>query len=126
MARQAIHTAEAPASPLYSQGIKVGSLVYVTGTPGIDPATGELAGPTIQEQTRQALANCENILRAGGAGRENVAEVHVLLANPGDFAAFNEAYAGFFAADPPTRYCSKLGVAVPGMLVSIKMTAVID
>jgi 2-iminobutanoate/2-iminopropanoate deaminase len=126
MARQVIHTTQAPSSPLYSQGIKVGSSVYVSGTAGIDPATGRFAGPTIREQTRQALDNCANILRAGGAERDHVVEVHVLLANPDDFAAFNEEYAKFFDFDLPTRYVSRLGVEVPELLVSIKMTAVID
>jgi 2-iminobutanoate/2-iminopropanoate deaminase len=126
MARQVIHTTEAPSSPLYSQGIKVGSFVYVTGMWGFDMATGKFAGPTIQEQARQALINCENVLRAGGATREHVVEVHVLLARPGDFAAFNEEYAKFFPVDPPIRYVSKLGAELPGMLVSIKMTAMIE
>jgi len=58
----------------------------VSGIVGIDPGTNLLAGLTIQEQTRQALVNCENILRAAGAKLENVVEVHVLLAKPNDFA----------------------------------------
>jgi 2-iminobutanoate/2-iminopropanoate deaminase len=68
--------------------------------------------------------NCENILRAAGAKLENVVEVHVLLAKPGDFAGFNEEYAKVFPTDPPTRAVAKLGVELPNVLVSIKMTAV--
>ena len=67
MPRQIITTANAPSSPLYSQGVKAGPHVLVSGIVGIDPGTGSLAGDTIQDQTRQALANCEAILRAGGA-----------------------------------------------------------
>jgi hypothetical protein len=70
---------------------------------GIDPKTNQLAGSTIQEQTRQALINCENILRAADAELDDVVEVHVLLARPNDFAGLNEEYAKFFPTDPPTR-----------------------
>jgi 2-iminobutanoate/2-iminopropanoate deaminase len=80
---------------------------------------------TIQEQTRQALVNCANILRAAGATLENVVEVHVLLAKPNDFVGLNEEYAKFFPTDPPTRAVAKLGVELPNVLVSIKMTAVL-
>jgi 2-iminobutanoate/2-iminopropanoate deaminase len=124
--REILHTADAPtSSTLYSQGIKVGQTIYVTGMLGIDPKTNQPAGPTIQEQTRQALANCEAVLRAGGATRANVVEVQALLARPEDFAGLNEAYGKFFTADPPIRSVARLGPELPGFLVSIKMTAVL-
>jgi 2-iminobutanoate/2-iminopropanoate deaminase len=111
---------------LYAQGIKNGAHIHVSGMPGIDPATGQLAGSTIHEQTRQALANCSAVLEAGGAGLADVVEVGVLLTNPDDFAGMNEAYAIVFGADPPTRYVAKLGVLLPGVLVSIRMTAILS
>lgn len=125
MPRQIITAPNAPSSPLFSQGVKAGSQVFVSGTTGIDPSTGDLAGNVIQDQTRQALANCEAILRAGGASLDDVVEVGVLLANPADFAGMNEEYARWFPTDPPTRYAAKLGAEIPGLLVSIRMTAVI-
>jgi 2-iminobutanoate/2-iminopropanoate deaminase len=91
---------------------------------GTDPATGALAGQTIQEQTRQAIANCLAILEAGGAGYDDIVEVGVLLANPDDFVGLNEEYVRGFPTDPPVRYVAKLGVELPGVLVSIRMTAV--
>lgn len=123
MPRQIIVTADAPSSPLFSQGVKAGPLVLVSGTTGIDPRSGELAGPTIQQQTRQALSNCEAILRAGGASLDDVIEVGVLLSNPQDFRGMNEEYGRWFPSDPPTRYAAKLGPEIPGLLVSIRMTA---
>jgi 2-iminobutanoate/2-iminopropanoate deaminase len=124
--REVIRTTDAPSqSPLYSQAIKVGSTIYVTGTLGIDPKTNQPAGATVQEQTRQALLNCQAILRAGGAELGNVVEVQVLLARPQDFAGMNEAYAEFFRTDPPTRTTSRLGPELPNLLVSIAMTAVL-
>jgi 2-iminobutanoate/2-iminopropanoate deaminase len=123
--RQIIRTSDAPASALFSQAIRVSSTVYLSGITGIDPKTNQLAGSTIQEQTRQALINCENILRAADAVLDNVVEVHVLLTIPSDFAGLNEEYAKFFPTDPPTRAVAKLGVELPNLLVSIKMTAVL-
>jgi 2-iminobutanoate/2-iminopropanoate deaminase len=123
MPRQVIATAEAPSSPLFSQAVRAGPFVFVSGTVGIDPSTGSLAGGTIQEQTRQALTNCQAILQAGGAGLADVVEVGILLANPADFAGLNEEWAHWFPSDPPARYGVKLGVDVPGLLVSIRMTA---
>ena len=125
MTREIIRTSDAPSSPQYSQAIKVGSTIYVSGTTGIDPKTKQMAGSTIQEQTRQALANCESILRAAGATLENVVDVLVLLTRPSDFAGLNEEYAKFFPTDPPTRAVARLGVEIPNLLVSIKMTAVV-
>jgi reactive intermediate/imine deaminase len=125
MPRQTIITPSAPSSALYSQGVKAGSQIFVSGTTGIDPSTGDWAGSGIRDQTRQALANCEAVLQAGGASLDDVVEVGVLLSSPGDFAGMNEEYARWFPTDPPTRYAAKLGVEIPGLLVSIRMTAII-
>ena len=88
--RQVVTTPNAPASPLYGQAVKAGDHIYVSGLVGVDVTTGTLAGSTIKEQTRQALTNCEAVLRAAGATLEDVVEVGVLLTNPGDFAGMNE------------------------------------
>ena len=121
--REVISTPNAPSSPLYSQGVKAGAYVHVSGLVGVDVSTGNLAGRTIQEQTRQALTNCQAVLHAAGARMDDVVEVGVLLADPADFAGMNDAYATCFPAEPPTRYVAKLGVEIPGVLVSIRMTA---
>ena len=84
--REAINTPDAPSSGLYSQAVRAGHHIHVSGLVGIDVATGEPAGPTIQEQTRQALANCEAVLHSAGATLDDVVEVGVLLTNPADFA----------------------------------------
>jgi 2-iminobutanoate/2-iminopropanoate deaminase len=124
--KEIIRTADAPSSPLYSQAVKAGSTIYVSGMPGIDPKTGQPAGSTIQEQTRQAVRNCESILKAAGASLDDVVEVLVLLARPGDFAGLNEEYAKLFPVSPPARAVSKFGVELPNILVSFKMTAVLS
>ena len=120
--REVITTLNAPSSPLYSQAVKAGQHIYISGLVGIDVSTGRLAGSTIQEQTRQALTNCEAVLGAAGATLEDVVEVGVLLTNPADFEGMNEEYATWFPAEPPARYVAKLGVEIPDVLVSIRMT----
>jgi len=126
VSRQVIATENAPSSPLFSQGVKFGPHIVLSGIVGIDPSTGNLAGTTIQEQTRQAMNNCKAILQAGGASLDDVIEVGVLLSNPGDFSALNEEYETWFPTDPPTRYVAKLGVELPGLLVSIRMSAFVE
>ena len=121
--RKVIDTPNAPSSPLFSQAVRAGQHVYVSGLVGIDVSTGNLAGSTIQEQTRQALINCEAILHAAGATLDDVVEEGVLLTDPADFAGMNEEYATWFPANPPTRYVAKLGVEIANVLVSIRMTA---
>jgi 2-iminobutanoate/2-iminopropanoate deaminase len=121
--REVISTPNAPRSPLFSQGVKAGGHIYVSGLVGIDVSTGNLAGSTIQEQTRQALTNCQAVLQAAGATLQDVVEVGVLLTNPTDFAGMNDEYATWFPSEPPTRYVAKLGVEIPNVLVSIRMTA---
>jgi 2-iminobutanoate/2-iminopropanoate deaminase len=121
--REVISTPDAPGSPLYSQAVRAGQHIYVSGLVGIDVSTGHLAGSTIQEQTRQALTNCQAVLHAAGATLQDVVEVGVLLTNPTDFAGMNDEYGTWFPAEPPTRYVAKLGVEIPGVLVSIRMTA---
>jgi len=121
--KRIISTERAPSSPLYSQGVRAGSTIYVSGMVGIDVVTHALAGPTIQEQTLQSLRNCTAIVEAGGGTQGDIVHVTVLLTNPADFAGMNEAYAKVFTAEPPTRAVAKLGVELPDVLVSIMVTA---
>jgi 2-iminobutanoate/2-iminopropanoate deaminase len=122
--KQIIHTGDAPASPAYSQAVKAGNTIYVAGTTGVDVATGEFAGPTVQEQARQSLLNCQAILRAGGAELNDAVMVHTLLLRPEDADGLIEVFDEFFPDVRPPRCVSKLGVDRPGLLVSIAMVAV--
>jgi 2-iminobutanoate/2-iminopropanoate deaminase len=126
MIKERISTPEAPESPTYSQAVKVGPTVYVAGTPGIDPSTGDLAGPTIQAQARQSLRNCRAILRAAGAELSDAVMVHTLLLRPEDADGLIEVFDEFFPDVRPPRFVAKLGVERPGLLVSIAMVAVVS
>ena len=124
MPKEVISTPEAPESPAYSQAVKAGDTIYVAGTPGLDVKTGEFAGPTVTEQARQALRNCQAILRAGGAELSDAVMVHTLLMRPEDADGLIEVFEEFFPDVRPPRCVSKLGVDRPGLLVSIAMVAV--
>ena len=102
MPRHVIATAEAPSSPLFSQAVKAGPFVFVSGTVGIEPSTGSLAGATIQEQTRQALTNCQAILHAGDASLDDVVEVGSCSPTPQTSpASTRSGRAGFRPIHPP-------------------------
>ncbi|HTE74484.1 MAG TPA: RidA family protein [Actinomycetes bacterium] len=125
MPKEIIATADAPQNPAYSQAVKAGSTVYVAGTIGVDVATGEFAGTTIREQTRQALLNCQAILHAAGAELSDAVMVHVLLTRPDDAPGVTEVFEEFWPEVRPPRCVSKIGVDRPELLVSIAMTAVV-
>jgi len=126
MPRVVISTPDAPEYPTYSQAVKVGNTIYVAGTTGVDVSTGDFAGPTVQEQARQSLRNCQAILRAGGAALADVVMVHTLLTRSEDADGLIEVFDEFFPDVRPPRCVSRIGVDRPGLLVSIAMVAVID
>jgi 2-iminobutanoate/2-iminopropanoate deaminase len=126
MAKHIISTAEAPEDSRYSQAVKAGNTIYVAGTTGVDVRTGELAGSVVKEQARQALLNCQAILRAGGGELTDAVMVHTLLLRPEDADAVVEVIDEFYPHVRPPRCVSKLGVNRPGILVSIAMVAVTD
>jgi 2-iminobutanoate/2-iminopropanoate deaminase len=100
----AVSTASAPkALGPYSQAIRAGQFLFVSGQVPVDPATGELISGSIAEQTRRALQNVAEILSAGGASFQHVVRTTVYLADLSDFGAMNEVYATFFTAPQPAR-----------------------
>ena len=124
MARDIISTPKAAKPPsTYSQAVRAGGLVFVSGTAPADPATGKLVGETIQEQTRQCLTNIAAILEAAGSSMDRIVSVTVVLADEDDFAGMNEEWLKWFPSNPPARQGAKLPVRVPGLKVSIAAIA---
>ena len=120
----AISTIKAPAAiGPYSQAIKVGGLVFVSGQLPIDPATGAFAEGGIKELTRQSLTNMKAILEEAGTSMANVVKTTVFLADMNDFAAMNEVYAEFFAAPFPARSAVAVKTLPKGALVEIECIA---
>ena len=124
MAKQIIPTDDAPKAPAaYSQAVQAAGLVFVSGQGPFDPATGEVAGETIQEQTRQCLRNVEAILRAAGSSLEQVVSATFILAHERDYAGFSEEWLRWFPSDPPARQGAKLPITPKGMKLSIAVIA---
>ena len=107
----------------YSQGIRAGRLVFTAGQVGIDPATGELAGDTIEEQTTQVLDNLAAVLGAGGATLADVVKVTAFLADMSLFAGYDTVYRTYFPEPRPAR--SSVGVNLGRFLVEIEAVAVL-
>lgn len=119
MKREIIETDGAPKLPLpFSQAVKLGNLVFVSGQGPIDPKTHEVKGD-IREQTERTLLNIRAILEAAGASLENVVSTTVYLTDLKNFSAMNEVYARFFPKDPPPRATVQAGL-LRGMLIEIQ------
>ena len=107
--KDAIVTAGAPAAiGPYSQAVKAGGMVFVSGQLPIDPATGAFPGG-VTEQTKRSLLNCKAILEQAGLGFENVVKTTVFLADINDFAEMNKVYGEYFAQPYPARSAVQVG-----------------
>lgn len=107
----------------YNQAIRVGDLVFVAGQLGISLETGELAGPSVQEQTEQIMDNLSAILEAAGSGLGKLVKTTVFLLDLGDFAGMNEVYARHVGDRPPARSTIGISALPSGALVEIEAVA---
>ena len=102
--RERVQTDQAPAAiGPYSQAIRAGAFVFVSGQIPIDPATGEFVAGGIGEQTERVLKNLSAVLEAAGSGLDKVVKTTVFLANMKEFSQMNEVYAKYFTGAPPAR-----------------------
>ncbi len=125
--KEIIATAKAPSAiGPYSQAVKAGATLYISGQLPIDPATGAFAAQDIAGQTEQSLKNIGAILAQAGYGYENVVKTTVLLAEIADFAPMNEVYARFFESDCPARAAFAVKDLPKGALVEIEAVAYKD
>jgi 2-iminobutanoate/2-iminopropanoate deaminase len=124
MSRTVIVTDQAPKPPAaYSQAIKSGGFIFVSGQGPFDPATGDVVGATIQEQTAQCLKNIQAVLTAGGSSLDKAVSATFILLDPDDFAGMNEEWVKWFPKDPPARQGAKLPISPKGMKISIALVA---
>jgi 2-iminobutanoate/2-iminopropanoate deaminase len=124
--KEAISSARAPkAIGPYSQAIKAGGFVFLSGQLPANPAGGEISGD-IKAQTKQSLENIRAILSAADANLQNVVKTTVFLKDINDFAAMNEVYKQYFDHDPPARSCVQVAAIPKGALVEIEAIARIE
>ncbi|MER6063088.1 Rid family detoxifying hydrolase [Streptomyces sp. NPDC001792] len=126
MTRTVIATENAPSLPApLSQGIRKGPVLQVSGQLPFDPDTGEVVGTTVAEQTAQVLRNVTAVLKAAGAGLEDVVMLRVYLTDPAHLPELNEAYAAVVGEPFPARTTVYMQLP-PGLLVEIDALAVLD
>ncbi|HEX8072662.1 MAG TPA: RidA family protein [Pyrinomonadaceae bacterium] len=102
--KQIVSTEQAPrAIGPYSQAVVAGGFLFASGQIPLDPRTGEFVAGGVREQTEQVMRNLGAVLAAAGSGFDRVVKTTVYLADMNDFAAMNEVYGRYFAADPPAR-----------------------
>ncbi|MDR2108531.1 MAG: RidA family protein [Coriobacteriales bacterium] len=125
MQTEIINTENAPAAiGPYVQGRRAGEFVFTSGQLPLVPATGELAGPGITEQTRQTLENLKAVLEAAGSGLDRVIKTTVFLTDMNDFAAFNAVYSEYFHAQSlPARSALACKALAKDALVEIEAIA---
>jgi 2-iminobutanoate/2-iminopropanoate deaminase len=125
MAKEIVSTSGAPGGLAgYSQAVRANGMVYVSGQGPFDPASGDVVGETIEEQTRQCLRNVEAILEAAGSTMDDVVQATFILLDETDFAGMNEEWGRWFPTEPPARQGAKLPVSPKGMRISIAAVAV--
>ena len=127
MAEKSVVRTEAAPAPFqgapYSQAIRVGDLVFVSGQLALKPGDKEIQGGTIQEQTEQVFANLAAILHAAGSSLERLVKTTVFLTDLGDFQGMNEVYAQHVGDRPPARATVEIAALPSGALVEIEAIA---
>lgn len=126
MNKEIISTKNAPSAiGPYSQGVKVGNLVYTSGQIPLNPIDGSMPS-SIEEQTKQSLENCTAILAEAGSSLENVIKTTVFLTDINDFAKMNEIYATYFSSNPPARSAIQVSKLPKDANIEIECIALID
>ena len=121
-----LNTNNAPAAiGPYSQAVKTGNLLFTSGQIALDPATGEIVGTTIEEQTEQVMKNLGAILEANGIDYTNAIKTTCFLAEMADFGAFNEVYAKYFTGKP-ARSCVAVKQLPKNVLCEVEAIAVAE
>lgn len=121
-----IKSASAPAAiGPYSQAIRKGDTLYLSGQIGLVPSTGELISQDVAEQTTQALANMKAVLAQAGASVADVCKVTVFITDMADFQTVNDVYARTFTAEPPARSCVAVASLPKGARVEVEAIAVL-
>ena len=124
---QPIRTQDAPAAiGPYSQAVRAGNMVFLSGQIPLDPATGAMVDGDIRAQTERVLDNLGAVLAAAGLSFAHVAKTTIYLTDLGDFATVNEAYAKRFAGTPPARATVQVAALPKGARVEIDAIAVAD
>ena len=126
MANQVIHTENAPAAiGPYSQAVKAGNLLFVSGQVPFVPETMEIVEGDVKAQTAQSLKNLQAILKEAGADFSNVVKTTVFIKDMNEFAQITEVYAEYFGENKPARACVEVARLPKDVKVEIELIAVL-
>lgn len=126
MKKEIISTTNAPAAiGPYSQGTKLGNLIFTSGQIPLVPSTGQIVEGDVQAQTRQALENLKGLLESQGTNLDNVLKTTVFIKDMNDFTKINEIYAQYFTSNQPGRSCVEVARLPKDVLVEIEAIAYI-
>lgn len=123
------HTPENLFTPIgpYSHFSQAGNFIQISGTPGVNPQTGAMAGKDAYSQAKQILLNFQTMLESANADLSNILHIHVFLKNVNDFAEMNRAYAEFFPLKPPARTVIVVAdLPKSGALMTMNATAITE
>jgi len=125
MGKKVIQTDKAP-KPIgpYSQAIRAGNFIFLSGQIPIAPSTGEMVSGDIRQQTRQVLENMKGVLESQGLGMQDMVKVNIFLRDMGNFNQMNEVYAPYFSSNPPARSTVEVGKLPRNADIEIEAIAV--
>jgi len=124
--KEAVHTDRGP-KPIgpYSQGIKAGGFLFLSGQVALHPQSGEMIGNDVRQQTERALENVKGIVEAAGSNLNHIVKTTVFLKDMNDFPAMNEVYGKYFQSVPPARSTVQVARLPKDALVEIEVVAVL-
>ena len=121
LSKVVVNTDKAPAAiGPYSQAVKAGNFMFISGQIPINPSTGEVVSEDIKVQTEQCLKNLRSICESAGLTLNNVVKTTIFITNISEFAKINEVYGGFFKENTPARACVEVSALPKGVKVEIE------
>ena len=125
-ARKNFNTAKVPRmSQVFPQAVIVDKFIYLSGTPGFDPATGAVVSDNFEDQTRQAFLNIKTLLEEAGSSMSKVVKTTIFMVSGNDFAAINKVYTEFFPENAPARSVPQVMPFPAGILISVECIALL-
>ena len=128
MERKNLNTANVPRmATVFPQAVQAGNMIFVSGTPGLDPTTGKIVSDSFEEQTRQCFANIRTILADAGASMGNVVKTTIFMVTGNEFSIINKVYSEFFpdAEKAPARSTPQCMPFPAGILISVECIAIV-
>ena len=124
--RKNFNASKAPSmSDVFPQAVIADKFIFLSGTPGLDPATGKIVSDNFEEQTRQAFQNIKTILEEAGSNLEKIVKTTLFMVTGNDFSVINKVYKEFFPDNAPARSVPQVMPFPGGILISIECVALV-